>query len=115
MLDWAHRLYHPDPEAGKALGFGDLILHGLSSFGFVARGLVKEVAKGDARALKMFGARFTSPVKPGDELETQAWEVGPGPNGTTEITFITKDVTSDKVSALIDFMYHVPWLIANVP
>ncbi|KAN0094571.1 MaoC like domain containing protein [Tylopilus felleus] len=89
---------HIDPEAGKALGFGDLILHGLSSFGFVARGLVKEVAKGDARALKMFGARFTSPVKPGDELETQAWEVGPGPNGTTEITFITKDVTSDKVA-----------------
>lgn len=92
-------MYYSDPAVGKALGFGDVILHGLSSFGFVARGLIQEVAKGDTRALKMFGVRFTSPVKPGDELETQAWEVGPGPNGTTEITFITKNVTSGKVSA----------------
>lgn len=83
---------------GKALGFGDVILHGLASFGFVARGLVQEVANGDTRALKVFGVRFTSPVKPGDELETHAWEVGPGPNGTIEITFITKNVTSGKVS-----------------
>ena len=89
---------------GKALGFGDVILHGLSSYGFAARGIIQEVAKGDPRALKMFGVRFTSPVKPGDELETQAWEVGPGPNGTTEITFITKNVTSGKVSAQL--VYH---------
>ncbi|KAF8558654.1 peroxisomal dehydratase [Imleria badia] len=89
---------HIDPAMGKALGFGDVILHGLSSFGFAARGLIQEVANGDPRALKVFGVRFTSPVKPGDELETQAWEVGPGPNGTTEIAFITKDVTSGKVA-----------------
>ncbi|KAH0831247.1 HotDog domain-containing protein [Lanmaoa asiatica] len=89
---------HIDPVVGKALGFGDVILHGLSSFGFAARGLIQDVAKGDTRALKMFGVRFTSPVKPGDELETQAWEVGPGPNGTTEVTFITKNVTSGKVA-----------------
>ena len=82
---------------GKALGFGDVILHGLSSFGFAARGLIKGVAQGDPHALKVFGVRFTSPVKPGDELETQAWEVGPGPNGTTEIAFFTKNVTSGKV------------------
>lgn len=49
--------------------------------------------------MKAFGVRFTSPVKPGDELETQVWEIGPGPNGTTELTFVTKDVTSGKVSA----------------
>ena len=90
---------------GSALGFGDVILHGLSSYGFAARGLIQEVAKGDPRALKIFGVRFTSPVKPGDGLETQAWEVGPGPNGTTEIAFITKNVTSGKVSA--GLIYHV--------
>ncbi|KAG9308313.1 putative peroxisomal dehydratase [Chiua virens] len=89
---------HIDPAAGKAMGFGDVILHGLSSLGFAARGLIQEVAKGNPRALKMFGVRFTAPVKPGDELETQAWEVGPGPNGTTEITFITKNITSGKVA-----------------
>ncbi|KAI9567734.1 MaoC like domain-containing protein [Boletus coccyginus] len=89
---------HIDRLVGKALGFGDVILHGLSSYGFAARGLIQEVAKGDPRALKTFGVRFTSPVRPGDELETQAWEVGPGPDGTTEIAFITKNVTSGKVA-----------------
>lgn len=79
------------------MGFGGVILHGLSTLGFAARGLTQAVANGNARALTTFGVRFTSPVKPGDELETSAWEVGPGPNGTTEITFITKDLTSGKV------------------
>ncbi|OAX39282.1 hypothetical protein K503DRAFT_769629 [Rhizopogon vinicolor AM-OR11-026] len=89
---------HIDPVLGKAMGFGGVILHGLSSFGFAARGLIQAIANGDSRSLKVFGARFTSPVKPGDELETLAWEVGPGPNGTTEITFITKDLTSGKIA-----------------
>ncbi|KIM60466.1 hypothetical protein SCLCIDRAFT_16301 [Scleroderma citrinum Foug A] len=89
---------HIDPKVGKALGFGDVILHGLSSYGFAARGLIRAVADGDRRALKMIGVRFTSPVAPGDELETQAWEIGPGPNGTVEVAFITKDVTTGKVA-----------------
>lgn len=89
---------HIDPEVGKALGFGDVILHGLSSYGFAARALIRAVGKGDRRALKLICARFSSPVSPGDELETQAWEVGPGPNGTTEIAFVTRDVTTGKVA-----------------
>jgi acyl dehydratase len=89
---------HIDPELGKAMGFGGVILHGLSSYGFAARGLIQAIANGNSRALTVFGARFTSPVKPGDELETSAWEVGPGPNGTSEIAFITKNLTSGKVA-----------------
>ena len=79
------------------MGFGGVVLHGLSTFGFAARGLIQAIADGNARTLKVFGARFTSPVNPGDALETSAWEIGPGPNGTTEIAFITKDLTSGKV------------------
>ncbi|KAG0696243.1 MaoC like domain-containing protein [Suillus ampliporus] len=89
---------HIDPELGKAMGFGGVILHGLSSYGFAARGLIQAIANGNTRALTVFGARFTSPVKPGDELETSAWEVGSGPNGTSEIAFITKNLTSGKVA-----------------
>jgi len=88
---------HIDPKVGKAAGFAGAILHGLSTFGFAARGLVSEVGNNNPRSLKFFGVRFTSPVMPGDALETHVWEVGPGPNGTTEVTFITKDVTSGKV------------------
>jgi acyl dehydratase len=41
--------------------------------------------------------RFTSPVNPGDKLETSIWEVGKGPNGTTEVAFETKNLTTGKV------------------
>ncbi|KAF9460421.1 peroxisomal dehydratase [Collybia nuda] len=89
---------HIDPKIGQAAGFGGVILHGLSTFGFAARAIIKVVAGNDPTALKFFGVRFTAPVKPGDTLETQVWEVGPGPAGTTEVTFITKNVTSGKVA-----------------
>jgi len=88
---------HIDPAIGKAAGFGGTILHGLSTFGFGARALIKAIGSGDPRSLKFFGVRFTAPVKPGDALETEAWEVGPGPEGTIEIAFITKNLTSGKV------------------
>lgn len=86
-----------DPAIGQAAGFGGVILHGLSTFGFAARGLLKTVCGNKPEALKLFGVRFTSPVKPGDALETQIWEVGPGPNGTTEVTFVTKNLRTGKV------------------
>ena len=86
-----------DPTIGEAAGFGGVILHGLSTFGFGARAVVSAVGGGKPDSLKYFGVRFTAPVKPGDALETSIWEVGPGPNGTTEVAFITKDATTGKV------------------
>jgi acyl dehydratase len=87
---------HIDPAIGKGAGFGGVILHGLSTFGFAARALLKSVGGNNPDALKLFGVRFTSPVKPGDALETQIWEVGPGPKGTTEVTFVTKNLRTGK-------------------
>ncbi|KAJ7594454.1 peroxisomal dehydratase [Mycena floridula] len=95
---------HIQPEIGQRAGFGGVILHGLSTFGFAARALLKAVANNDPNALKLFGVKFTSPVKPGDSLETQIWEVGAGPNGTIEVTFITKNLNSKK-AALVGFAY----------
>jgi len=89
---------HIDPNVGKSAGFGGAILHGLSTFGFAARGIISEIGNNDTRSLKFFGVKFTSPVSPGDALETHVWEVGPGPDGTTEVTFVTKNVTTGKVA-----------------
>ena len=75
-------------------------MHGLSTYGFAARALLKAVANNDPKALRFIGVRFTAPVKPGDALETRIWEVGPGPNGTTEVTFITTNLTTSKVSVV---------------
>eukprot|EP00919_Chromeraceae_sp_WS-2016_P043823 GHVR01104586.1.p1 GENE.GHVR01104586.1~~GHVR01104586.1.p1 ORF type:complete len:313 (+),score=32.55 GHVR01104586.1:32-970(+) len=88
---------HIDPKVGQAAGFPGVILHGLSTFGFAARGIISAVGGNDPRSLKFFGTRFTSPVLPGNALETHVWEVGKGPEGTIEVTFITKNVTTGKV------------------
>ncbi|VDB96734.1 unnamed protein product [Peniophora sp. CBMAI 1063] len=88
---------HIDPSIGKAAGFGGVILHGLSTFGFAARALVAGIGGNNPNSLKYYGLRFTSPVKPGDALEVSAWEVGPGPDGTSEIVFEAKNLTTRKV------------------
>ena len=82
-----------------------MILHGLSTFGFAARAVISSVAHNDPHALKFFGVRFTSPVIPGDALDTEIWEIGPGPNGTTEVTFTTKNVTTGKVNRPFCFRF----------
>ncbi|KAF8577536.1 peroxisomal dehydratase [Ramaria rubella] len=87
---------HIEPAIGIAAGFGGPILHGLSTFGFVARGILEAVGNNNPKALKSFGVRFTSPVKLGDKIETLVWEVGYGPGDVTELAFMTKNLTSGK-------------------
>jgi len=88
---------HIDPRVGSEAGFGGVILHGLSTFGFAARAILNTVGGGLPSALRYFGARFTAPVAPGDELETNAWEVKKGPDGTTEVAFEVKNKSTGKV------------------
>jgi len=88
---------HVDPRVGSEAGFGGVILHGLSTFGFAARAILNTVGGGLPSALRYFGARFTAPVAPGDELETDAWEVKKGPDGTTEVAFEVKNTSTGKV------------------
>ncbi|KAF8260620.1 peroxisomal dehydratase [Lactarius quietus] len=88
---------HIDPRVGSAAGFGGVILHGLSTFGFAARAILNAVGGGQPSALRYFGVRFTAPVMPGDELETRAWEVKRNSDGTTEVAFEVKNVTTEKI------------------
>jgi acyl dehydratase len=88
---------HIDPKIGKASGFGGVILHGLSTYGFGARAIIHSVGGGNPASLRLFGVRMTAPVKPGDGLETKIWEVGAGPDGTTEVAFTTTNTTTGKV------------------
>lgn len=88
---------HIDPEVGVQSGFDGVILHGLSTFGFAARAVIKAAGNNDPRSLTFFGVRFTSPVKPGDALETSIWVMGQGRDGTTELAFFTKDLDTGKI------------------
>ncbi|GAA6060181.1 hypothetical protein JCM10212_005182 [Sporobolomyces blumeae] len=88
---------HIDPSVGKGMNFPGVILHGLCSYGHAARALVLNVAKGDASLLEYMSARFTSPVLPGDELETSMWISKDSKTNKTRVDFVQKIKGSGKV------------------
>lgn len=70
---------HSDPWfAAEMAGFPKPILHGLCTYGVAGRALVAELANGDASKITTVGARFTSPVFPGETLTTSMWRTEPG-------------------------------------
>jgi len=69
---------HLDPAAAKRGGFDRPILHGLCTFGFATRALIKGPLDGDVKRLKEFKARFSSSVYPGDTLTTEGWQTDRG-------------------------------------
>ncbi|KAI0290092.1 peroxisomal dehydratase [Multifurca ochricompacta] len=85
-------------HVGADAGFGGVILHGLSTFGFAARAILNAVGGGQPSALRYFGGRFTAPVAPGDELETSAWAIKKNAvDSTTEVAFEVKNLRTGKV------------------
>jgi acyl dehydratase len=69
---------HASPEFATASGFERPILHGLCTFGYAIRALVRDGLGGDPARLKAVSARFTGVVYPGDRVTTEVWTVGPG-------------------------------------
>ena len=79
---------HADPEFAAMVGFPQgPILHGLCTYGFAARAIVKSAAGGDATRLRRFSAQFRKPVWPGDTLITQGWSL---PDGKVAVTTTAK-------------------------
>jgi acyl dehydratase len=70
---------HADPAFALAAGFDQgPILHGLCTYGFVGRALLKHACAGDPARLKSLSVHFRKPVWPGDVLTTQGFDVGGG-------------------------------------
>ena len=69
---------HADPEVAGKAGFPAPILHGMCTYGTVARAIVDATCGGDAARLRSFGLRFSAPVFPGETLRTDFWSVGHG-------------------------------------
>lgn len=67
---------HADPQVAQKAGFDrGPILHGLATFGFAGRALVREACSGDASRLKAIHGQFRRPVWPGETLLTRGWHV----------------------------------------
>ncbi len=72
---------HVDPVLAEKVGFKAPILHGLCSYGFAVRAVVKELCGDDPSRLKIFSSRFSREVYPGDTLHVTAVEAAGATDG----------------------------------
>lgn len=65
---------HVDPSFAAQAGFDRPILHGLATYGTVARDLVDGPLGGDDARLASYEVRFAGTVTPGETVRTSVWE-----------------------------------------
>ena len=69
---------HTDPSFAALGGFDRPILHGLCTYGFTGRALLKSLCDNDVTRFHHIEGRFSSPVMPGDELTVRIWRTTAG-------------------------------------
>jgi acyl dehydratase len=67
-----------DPSFAARAGFSQPILHGLCTYGFTGRALLRALAGDDPARVTAMSGRFSSPVFPGDSLTVDIWTIGDG-------------------------------------
>lgn len=65
---------HADPEFARSAGFDKPILHGLCTYGVVAKAVTDAVLDGDVHRVGSFSAKFAGVVIPGERLRTRVWQ-----------------------------------------
>jgi acyl dehydratase len=67
---------HADPAFAQTAGFDRPILHGLCTYGIVAKAVTDAFLNGDTSRLGAFSAKFAGVVFPGETLCTRVWQSG---------------------------------------
>ncbi|MBW2188561.1 MAG: MaoC family protein [Deltaproteobacteria bacterium] len=67
---------HADPDFAAQAGFDRPLLHGLCTYGYAGRAVVKGACGGDPDKLATLRGQFSNPVFPGDMLIIRGWNEG---------------------------------------
>ena len=69
---------HVDPAFAKASGFEKPIMHGLCTFGYACRAVVRHLFPGEPERMTRYRTRFSRPLYPGVPIQTRIWKTGEG-------------------------------------
>lgn len=67
---------HADPGFASMAGYEQPILHGLCTYGVVAKAVVDSALNGEPDRFGSYSARFSGHVFPGETLMTRVWDEG---------------------------------------
>ncbi|CAG9989310.1 unnamed protein product [Clonostachys byssicola] len=87
---------HATPEPGTQMGYGGLINHGVFAYNVIAHEFVRRLGKSDPLSLRQLSARFSGPVKPGNDIDIEVWNIGRNSEGWDQIRWFAKVVGSDR-------------------
>ena len=88
---------HVDPEFARSAGFDVPILHGLCTYGVVAKAVTDALLDADVTRVGSFSARFAGIVLPGETLRTRVWRTDEGLVLTTTAVERDAPVLADAV------------------
>jgi acyl dehydratase len=78
------------------MGYGGLINHGVFAYNVIAHEFVRRLGKSGPLSLRQLSARFSGPVKPGDDIDIEVWNIGRSSEGWDQIRWFAKVVGSHR-------------------
>jgi acyl dehydratase len=82
-----HNRIHLDDEFARSVGLPGIIVHGMCTLAFAARAVREAMGTSSAGAIRQLGARFTSPLLPGDRLTTKVARLSSQGDGLRAVRF----------------------------